>query len=437
MPDIVLDYHRLKTPIDHPDQSVATSKIASGAVTPSRIGTSLSEGINTVNWFIATGLDIIHHENPLADHTVTLLDKTLSDYSAIYISRDNMRMYHRNQYPTWNSGYTHEMATAKSTQDHYLVKWSSGSGTTIGYESVDLSDYHYLYGIDISGSSFKCYRAWVTAKTISSATPKFTATDSTYASGYIGIGFVRGNYPVPYAVPTWFTAFSKGVEAVAVMEFDVVGSGTPDDLYRPDFSSQLVDTLSLQGLPDFLYREAKKYQMLKNKGFEDEEIQLLLGYIPQHQVDLDTVTWGAFEFSPDKASTVIITIVGDNPYQSGAIDRQKAKARRVFNVSNDYSEAVSLYNQLKNDYPHWLAGKDNFAYQVLGWEELDWFQNADFYYGELIEHKTHYDQLKQVPDWEIRNRLLGLRDKISRMTVLTDERDKHLKKIDEILNRGW
>jgi len=437
MPDIVLDYHRLKTPIDHPDTSVTTSKIASGAVTPSRIGTLLSEGINAVNWFIATGLNILHHENPVADHTITLLNKTLSDYSAIYISRDNMRMWHRNQYPTWSSGYTHEMLTGASTADHKLVKWVTGSSTTLGYEAVDLSDYHYLYGIDISGSSFKCYRAWVTAKTISTATPKFTATDTAYVSGYIGIGFVRGYYPIPYAVPTWFTAFSKGVEAVAVMEFGIAGSGTPDDPYRPDFSSQLVDILSLQGLPSFLYREAKKYQMLKKRGFEDEEIELLLGYLPQRLVDLNTVTGGAFEFHPDKASTVIVTVFGDNPYKPGAVDRQKAKVKRVIEVPKNYGEAVSLYNRLKKDYPHWLAGVHNWCYQIFGLEEFDWLQNVDFYYGELIEHKTHYDQLKMVPDWEIRNRLMELRDNISRMTVLTDERDKHLRKIDEILRRGW
>jgi hypothetical protein len=437
MPDIVLDYHRLKTPIDHPDGSITTAKIASGAVTPSRIGTSLSEGINIVNWFIASGLDIIHSENPVSDHTITLLNKTLSDYSAIYISQDNMRMWHRNQYTTWGSGYTHEMYTSVSTQDHKFVKWVTGTITALGYEAVDLSNYHYLYGVDISGSSFKCYRAWVTAKTISSASPKFTATDSTYASGYIGIGFVKGYYPIPYAVPTWFSAFSRGVEAISIIELGVEGSGKPDDPYRPSFSRNLAEITSLTGLPDFLYREAKKYQMLKKRGFEDEEIELLLGYLPQRQVDLNTVTWGAFEFYPDKASTVIITITGDNPYSPGAVERQKSKARRVFNVSKDYSEAVSLYNQLKKDYPHWLAGKDNFAYQVLGLEEFDWLQNVDFHYGEFIEHKTHYNQLKQVPDWEIRNRLLELRDKISRMAILTEERDKHLRKVDEVLRKGW
>jgi hypothetical protein len=92
---------------------------------------------------------------------------------------------------------------------------------------------------------------------------------------------------------------------------------------------------------------------------------------------------------------------------------------------------------LKGDFKHWLAGKDNFAYQVLGWEVLDWFQNADFYYGELVEHKTHYDQLKKVPDWELRNRLSELTDKLQKVTTLADERDKHLSKLNEIIKRGW
>jgi len=434
---IDLDTHRTSSPIDHPDASVTTAKISSGAVTPSRIGVSLAEGINATNWFIATGLDIIHHENPVVDHTVTLLNRTLSDYSAIYISRDNMRMWHRNRYPTWGSGYTHEMATANTTQDHLFVRWYGGSPTILGYEAVDLSDYHYLYGIDISGSSFKCYRAWVTAKTISSATPKFTVTDTRYASGYIGIGFVGGYYPIPYAVPTWFSAFSRGVEAVAIIEMNVEGSGRPEDPYRPSFSSQLVDITSLQNLPDFLYRDAKRYQMLNKRNFTDEEIELLLGYIPQTKVDLDTLTWGAFELHPDKSPTVIVTITGDNPYSPGGVERQKTRAKQAFTPPKSYDKAVALYNQLKRDYPHWLAGKDNFAYQVLGLEELDLFQNVDFYYGELLEHKVHYSQLKQVPDLEIRNRLNELIDRLSKVTILVDERDRHIAKAREVLRRGW
>jgi LmbE family N-acetylglucosaminyl deacetylase len=77
------------------------------------------------------------------------------------------------------------------------------------------------------------------------------------------------------------------------------------------------------------------------------------------------------------------------------------------------------------------------AYQILGWEFLDWMQNVDFYYGELLEHKAHYDQLKRVDPKEIENRLKELIDKLSKVTVLTDERDKHINKAREILRRGW
>jgi hypothetical protein len=166
-------------------------------------------------------------------------------------------------------------------------------------------------------------------------------------------------------------------------------------------------------------------------------MKLVFGYVPKHQVDLDAVTWGVFEFYPDKAPTVIVTITGDNPYKTGAIDRQKAKAKRVFTSPKDYSEATVLYKQLVKDYPHWIAGKDSFAYQTLGLEIFDLLQNIDFYYGELLEHKTHYQQLKQISPKEIENRLNELVDKLSKVSALTEERDKHISKAREILKRGW
>jgi hypothetical protein len=166
----------------------------------------------------------------------------------------------------------------------------------------------------------------------------------------------------------------------------------------------------------------------------------LLGYIPQHQIDLASVTWGAFEFKEDSPTNIII-ITGDNPYQQGAVERQAEQARsknlRVLDPPRNYGEAVAQYNQIKRDYPYWLAGKDNYAYQTLGLEELDLFQNIDFYYGELIEHKTHYQQLKRIPDFEMWRRLEVLEEKLSKVTVLTKERDKHLAKIREVKRLGW
>jgi hypothetical protein len=92
---------------------------------------------------------------------------------------------------------------------------------------------------------------------------------------------------------------------------------------------------------------------------------------------------------------------------------------------------------LRSKYRDWIAGKDNYTYQTLGWEELDLFQTVDFYYGELLEHRTRYYQLKQVPDTEIRSRLEELIDRLSKVTVLTDERDKHIAKAREVLKKGW
>jgi hypothetical protein len=271
------------------------------------------------------------------------------------------------------------------------------------------------------------------------------------AGGLVGAGLMKITAPPPSITASkqvgsesgsaWLKApMTPLPPALAVLEVEVEGSGAPEDPYRPLLSKNLVEITSLEGLPSFLYQEAKKYEILKNKGFTDEEIRLLLGSIPQHQIDLNAVTWGAFEFS-EKSPTNIIVVTGDNPYREGAVERQAELARnknlKVLSPPRNYGEAVAQYNRIKRDYPHWLAGKDNYAYQTLGWEELDLFQNIDFYYGELIEHKTHYQQLKQVPEWEMWRRLEELERRLGRVTVLTEERDRHLEKLKSVKRLGW
>jgi len=421
MPDIVLDYHRLKTPIDHPDQSITRAKLEYPTVSVS------------FAYLDAIGKTVIAE----AYRGVAIL--TSDSFTDKAVQTGTCGVYTHQPYGRFN-GFGNYYATSHninmSTTDHYLIKVSAGTITGLACEAVDLVSYYgYLYMLSISGSTLKSFRSDMT-------TPKITTTDTTYASGQYGIEGGHGDTsyaPGGHAVGAskLLAPSSPSPPAQAILELPIAGSGKYEDPFTPQLSQNLVEIPKLSNLPDYLYEYASKYEVLKRKGFTDEEIRLLPIAVPQYYVDLDAVTWGAFEFHPDKASTVIVIITGDNPYQSGAIDRQKAKARRVFNVPKDYNEAVELYNQLKNDYPHWLAGVHNWCYQIFGLEEFDWLQNVDFYYGELIEHKTHYDQLKRVPDWEIRNRLVELRDRISRMTVLTDERDKHLKKIDEILRRGW
>jgi hypothetical protein len=421
-----LDTHRTAIPIDHPDLSITRAKLEYPTANVKLIYLAM------IDKAIAYGVDGTAHANyyattdSFADLAVELWTLRVYDDSYRKLGAVVRLQNAINLYQLGLTGSALGLIKRVNDNDTVIAAYTLSTGV----------DVPRLLKLSVSGSTLKGFQANI-------ATPKITATDSTFASGKFGCKMPSSSaYYISdgawgFTSATLRSPSSPSPPAQAIVELDVEGSGKPSDPFRPLLSKNLAEITSLTGLPDFLYQEAKKYQLLRNKGFTDEEIQVLLGYIPQHQVDLDSVTWGAFEFHPDKASTAIIITTGNNPYNPGAIDRQKARAKRVFTVSNNYSDAIALYNQLKRDYPHWLAGKDDFAYQILGWEELDLMQNVDFYHGELIEHKTHYQQLNQVPDFEIRNRLNELADKLSRISVLTDERDKHLAKIKEINRLGW
>jgi hypothetical protein len=425
MPDIVLDYHRYKTPIDHPDGSVTRAKLEYPTIDVSFAYLHAINKLHVPSYVLGGGF-----HNPL--YTVdAFTDKAVEAYHEPGTGDNGINRGRSSSSGWYGENYNTSLATA----DHYVFKNVAGRDTTLASEAVDLNAYDAtLSKLSLSGSTLKAFRNDMT-------TPKISLTDTSLASGYFGIAYgISGRNPINTLYAYLRAPASSSPSSQAVLELGLEGSGKPEDPFRPSMSKSLAEISTLTGLPDFLYQEAKKYDVLKAKGFTDDEIKVLLGYIPQHQVDLDSVTWGAFELS-EKSPTNIIMIYGDNPYKSGAVQRQmdysKSKNLRVFSPPKGYGEAVALYNKLKSDFKHWLAGKDNFAYMVLGLEELDLMQNVDFYYGELIEHKAHYQQLKQVPDWEMRNRLNELRGRLSKVSVLVDERDKHLKKIDEILKRGW
>jgi hypothetical protein len=321
------------------------------------------------------------------------------------------------------------------TTDYYMDKIVSGTMSRLGNEAVTLSDIFYRCMFSLNGSTLKAYR-------IDMTTPKTVVTDTSHASGYFGVSHYDGaTRPVLAMTGAVLRApSSPAPPALAVLEVEVEGSGAPEDPHRPLLNKNLVEIAQLEGLPSFLYQEAKRYEILKNKGFTDEEMGLLLGYIPQHQIDLGAVTWGAFEFNKDSPTNIII-VVADNPYQQGAISKHvelaRSKNMRVLDPPRNYGEAVAQYQRLKRDYQYWLAGKDSYVYMTLGLEELDLFQNVDFYFGELVEHKAHYQQLKNIPEWELWRRLEELERRLEKVKVLTEERDKHINKVKEVKRLGW
>jgi hypothetical protein len=329
------------------------------------------------------------------------------------------------------SMYAIDWWTGYSSQDHYLRRFNSATNgyTTLAVEAVDLSDLPYLFTLSTNGSTIKSIRE----------TAILSATDTVLASGVFGL------YHLNAGINLYFNArllapLTPLPPAQAIIEVEVEGDGTPENPYGPLLSRNLVEIAQLEGLPSFLYQEARKYEILKAKGFTDEEMKLLLGSIPQHQVDLNSITWGAFEFKEDSPTNIII-MTGDNPYQQGAISKHVELARsknlKTLRPPRNYGEAVAQFNQIKRDFSHWIVGKDNYAYHTLGWEELDLFQNVDFYHGELIEHKTHYDQLKRMKDFEMWRRLEELERRLEKIEVLTDERDKHIAKLKDVKRLGW
>jgi len=381
VPDLVLEYHRQKTPIDHPHRSVTREHLEypTEDVTFAYLATINKTRLFeiTVNWGGAT----LTYDS--------FVDKAVQTVASAYL------MYLFARMASGKDFYWMSINTGAALEDFMIGKTVGGSYTRLATEAVNLENRRsYLIAFSASGSTLKAFRSDM-------STPKISATDTDIASGYFGGGWPGNHYAFVDIVSMRLLApMSPAPGAIYVLEVDMCGSGTDDDPYRP--------------------------ALAKNVVTHDE-----LG-----TVDIFAITWGAFEFKPSESSTVIIAIYGDNPYRHGAIEKQLQHAKRRYRVRN-YIEALEVYRRTRSEHSEWLAGKDNFAYQVLGHEELELFAIADFYYGELVEHRTHYHQLKRVLDWEMQRTLERWVKRLEKVTVLTEERDKHLNKLRKVMKLGW
>ena len=424
---------KIRATLEIPDRSITRTKLE---YPTSDVSFSYLASINMVRYiaFVAWGYILVAKDS-------------FVDKAVLSVRQVNLASWVMARIQDYINMYGSQFDPPKATGDHYIMKRQGTTDTTLAIEAIDIDNKGRGLMISCSGSTIKSFRYELLTALDPIALPApngtISATDTTFASGFFGFYVLRETFPHSGSESgsSWLKApMTRLPLALAVLEVEVEGSGAPEDPYRPLLNKNLVKIAQLTGPPDFLYREAKKYEILRNKGFTDDEIKLLLGYTPQHQVDLQAITYGAFEFKEDSPTNIIV-ITGDNPYLEGAVKRQaelaKSKNMKVLKPPKNYGESVAQFNQLKREFKHWLAGKDNYAYQTLGLEELDLFQNIDFYHGELIEHKTHYQQLKQVPDFEMWRRLEILEEKLDKITVLTEERDKHIAKLREVKRLGW
>jgi hypothetical protein len=404
-----MQMHRTKIPIDHPDRSVTRAKLEYPTEYVSFRHLAVIDKI-------VSGLENVVYGRPMQILLVrdAFTDKSVYGYSTYGVFNVVRRVDEYNYY----AGNVDWYSTAPIVLNVSIYCVEGGSLTEIAFVRLGAGNLAFGTSLSVSGSTLKnMFWSMGLVDPLNLPTPEgmVTATDTTFASGRFGTCVRHIENPaslteVAYLLPP----SSPSNPALAVLEVGVEGSGVAGDPFRPGLLSERLKTAPTK------------------VGEGDVEASV--------ESDAYAVSWGCFEFSRESA-TNIVAVFGDSPLKPGALQRQIEHARsrglRVLRAPRDYREAVEQYRMLRRDFPGWLAGVHNWCYQAMGLEVFDWMQNADFYYGELIEHRRHYDQLKSVPDWEISRRLSVLEEKLRSITILAEERERHLGKLREIMKRGW
>jgi len=321
--------------------------------------------------------------------------------------------------------YNFTLDSSKATADFLIHRLVADVQTDIASEAVDINT-DSVYGIkaSISGSTLKGYRD-------DFVTPKFTVTDTSHASGLFGSGLYdaggHGGYPGQARL---LAASSPAQMQHAIIEYAVIGSGKEDDPLRPDMQLDLVEILNTNISNPKLLKEAKRYEILKNKGFTDEEIEALLGYIPKHQINTLAVNWGAYDYKEE--NTIITTVRGNQVLEHK--EYAKTKNLKAFTVKDDKTYIEDIFKEIRAGRSEMIAGKHNFAYQVLGYEELELLAIADFYDG-FNQGTYNMKDLERVPEWELERTINRWMNKLEKAKVTSEEKEKHQVKLKTILKR--
>jgi hypothetical protein len=229
------DAHRTASPIDHPDGSVTRAKLEKPTSNVS-LGYILNN-FDTFTWFGGGGnYCAVCFPNTYGDEDIRILQFCENSGAAV-------------RYQSKSNHYHLRIVTAKSTGDLEFCKWVNGTETDIAREAVDLGwGGHYIRMV-ASGTSFYAYREDMT-------TAKFSATDTSFASGYWG--WECADYTYPHNSLIWCKLFDPSPQTVRKVlgyyELPVVGLGTPDDPYRAGLPEvlEVPSTNELDGYPTAL-----------------------------------------------------------------------------------------------------------------------------------------------------------------------------------------
>lgn len=289
--------------------------------------------------------------------------------------------------PDWADAYMLFVRIYKYNPDYdnptevlILDKRLNGDHYRLGYSATQMEygwDARRRFEFECVGSSLKCFLE---------VTEVISVTDTDLAAGKIA---VFGELPpIPLSSFLVFKPTSRVTKPKIIVELNVVGSGKREDPYRPEIPKELERKIAWSS---FDCKAGTPTMLVMVKRASDEDIGKLIEYVKQ-------------------------------------------KGLKVIKPPKNYSEAVEQYRKIRNEF-NLLAGKDDYAYQTLGVSDIEYFATTDFYYGNLIEHKHGYEQLKRVVDLE--KTLKMWLDRLRKVNILIEERNKHLRKMSEVLRKGW
>ena len=244
MPDLVLDYHRRRTPIDHPDLSITRVKLEYPTVDVSMlylymIGKAFVDVASGDRFTFVITVDSFANKQICGPQ---LMKAAESRYYEGFFGRCGADP-RANSYVTW-------IDTNMTTADVILAKIVAGTVTNLGTQAVDLlDDVAYIFGLSCNATTIRSirYNRWsISAGTISFGTPSvaISATDTSFASGKFAAR--TSDVGGPGAIADGLLAFlrapsSPSPEVVAYFEVPIVGSGTPEDPFRPQMPQEIAD----------------------------------------------------------------------------------------------------------------------------------------------------------------------------------------------------
>jgi hypothetical protein len=237
--------------------------------------------------------------------------------------------------------YFWEFLGAQTTADELMAKLVAGSRTNLATTAIDITGGHGSYSkLSCAGTTLKGFR-------FDLATPKQTVTDTTFASGRFGKGLARQYYAATSGLGFMGiyghlrAPASPSTKPLAYFEVPIKGDGSMEDPFTIQVPEEIAIDWSLNPFAK------KKYDILKRKGFTDEEIDVLFPEVVGCKVNRLSFSWSAL-IPTDKSgrpihSTAIVKIIGGSPQYVHPLEKRISALKEIQGVRElKREEAIDL-----------------------------------------------------------------------------------------------